>query len=78
VASAVEEQQAATSEIARNVEQAATGANEVSRTIAQVRDAAATNGASAQDVSSASSELSSETDTLRQELDGFLTGIRAA
>ena len=78
VASAVEEQQAATSEIARNVEQAATGANEVSRTIAQVRDAAATNGASAQDVSSASTELSRETGTLRQELDGFLTGIRAA
>jgi methyl-accepting chemotaxis protein len=78
VASAVEEQQAATAEIARNVEQAATGASEVSRTIAQVRDAAATNGASAQDVSSASSELSRETDTLRQELDGFLTGIRAA
>ena len=78
VASAVEEQQAATAEIARNVEQAATGASEVSRTIAQVRDAAATNGSSAQDVSSASSELSRETDTLRQELDGFLTGIRAA
>jgi methyl-accepting chemotaxis protein len=78
VASAVEEQQAATTEIARNVEQAATGASEVSRTIAQVKDAAATNGASAQDVSSASSELSRETQTLRQELDSFLTGIRAA
>ena len=78
VASAVEEQQAATSEIARNVEQAATGASEVSRTISQVRDAAATNGSSAQDVSSASGELSRETQTLRQELDSFLTGIRAA
>ncbi|MBK1697611.1 methyl-accepting chemotaxis protein [Rhodovibrio salinarum] len=78
VASAVEEQQAATSEIARNVEQAATGASEVSRTISQVSDAAATNGTSAQDVSNAGSELSRETETLRKELDTFLSGIRAA
>jgi methyl-accepting chemotaxis protein len=78
VASAVEEQQAATAEIARNVEQAATGSSEVSRSIAQVRDAASTNGASAQDVSTASTELSRETDNLRQEVDSFLSGIRAA
>jgi methyl-accepting chemotaxis protein len=78
VAAAVEQQQGATAEIARNVEQAAAGASEVSRTIGQVKHAAETNGQSAQDVHAASDELSGSTGSLRDELDKFLTGLRAA
>ncbi len=78
IAAAVEEQGAATSEIARNVEQAAAGTNEVSSNIVQVTEAAGEGGKAATEVLGAAGELSSQSETLRAEMDKFLAGIRTA
>ena len=78
IASAVEEQGAATKEIARNVQQASAGTNEVSSNISGVTKAAADTGAAASQVLGASGELSKQSETLRSQVDGFLAKIRAA
>ena len=77
IATAVEEQGAATQEIARNVQQAAQGTKEVSGNIGGVTQAATTTGAAAEQVLSSSGELSSNSERLRSELDGFLSKVRA-
>jgi len=78
IASAVEEQAAATREIARNVQQAAAGTREVSLNIDDVRKAVddATSGAG--EVLSAACALSKQSESLAQEVDRFISGIRAA
>ena len=78
IAAAVEEQGTATREIARNIQQAAGGTSEVSSNITGVSSASAKAGAAATDVLSASEVLRREADTLRSEIDAFLTNIRAA
>ncbi|WP_372424461.1 methyl-accepting chemotaxis protein [Salinarimonas chemoclinalis] len=78
VASAVEEQQAATGEIARNVSEAAQGTGHVTGTIVHVREAAAQTGSASAQVLSAANQLSRDANVLREELRGFLDGIRAA
>ncbi|KAF0114629.1 MAG: putative chemotaxis sensory transducer [Rhodospirillaceae bacterium] len=78
IASAVEEQGAATKEIARNVEQAATGTTEVSKNICSVTTAAEEAGASANQVLTAAGDLSRQSETLRNEVDGFIARVRAA
>ncbi len=78
ISAAVEEQRAATEEIARNVQQAAQGTSEVSTNIASVNQAAADAGESARHVLSASGELSTQSETLRGEVDGFVAQIREA
>jgi methyl-accepting chemotaxis protein len=78
VASAVEEQGAATQEIARNVQEASTGTQEVTRNISGVSQAANETGAGSSEVLSAASELSTQSERLRGEVDGFLQEIRAA
>ena len=78
IASAVEEQGAATKEIARNVEQAATGTTEVSKNIGSVTTAAEEAGASANQVLTAAGDLSRQSETLRNEVDGFIARVRAA
>jgi methyl-accepting chemotaxis protein len=78
IAAAVEEQAAATQEIARNVQEAATGTNEVTANIATVNEAAAETGAAASQVLSASGDLASQANVLRQEFDSFIHAIRAA
>jgi len=78
IASAVEEQGAATKEIARNVQQASAGTNEVSSNISGVTRAATDTGAAASQVLGASGELSKQSETLRSQVDGFLAKIRAA
>ncbi|MDR3519035.1 MAG: methyl-accepting chemotaxis protein [Azospirillaceae bacterium] len=78
IAGAVEEQTAATGEIARNVQQAAAGTQEVSSTIGQVTETAAKTGSAAQDVLAAAGDLARQSDTLRQEIETFLDGIRVA
>jgi methyl-accepting chemotaxis protein len=78
VAAAVEEQGAATREIARSIQQAAGGSGEVSTNIAGVSTASAEAGAAAGEVLSASGELRREAEILRAEIDAFLTNIRAA
>jgi methyl-accepting chemotaxis protein len=78
IASAVEQQGAATQEIARNVEQAAAGTQEVSSNITGVNQAANDTGAAATEINSAAGELSVQSETLRAEVDKFLTDVRAA
>jgi len=78
IAAAVEEQGAATREIARNIQQAASGTTEVSSNIVGVSQASSDAGSAAAEVLTASGGLRREADMLRQEIDQFLAGIRAA
>ncbi|MEO5375448.1 MAG: methyl-accepting chemotaxis protein [Alphaproteobacteria bacterium] len=78
IASAVEEQGAATKEIARNVDQAAAGTQDVSRNISGVTQAAEEAGQSANQVLVAAGELSRQAETLRGEVNGFISRVRAA
>ena len=76
IASAVEQQGAATQEITRNVQEAAAGTSEVSENIIGVNQAATSTGAAAEDVLSASGELSEQSELLRQKVEEFLNGVR--
>jgi methyl-accepting chemotaxis protein len=78
IAAAVEQQGAATREIARNIQHAAGGTSEVSSNIVGVNSASAKAGSAAGEVLSASSALRREADVLRSEIDAFLANIRAA
>jgi methyl-accepting chemotaxis protein len=78
VAAAVEEQGAATGEIANSVQQAAAGTREVSVNVAGAQRAAAQTGAGASTVSEAAGTLSREAERLRQEVERFLAEVRAA
>jgi methyl-accepting chemotaxis protein len=77
VATAVEEQNSATKEIARSVEQAANGTRDMSMSIQTVTDAAGQTGAAAGQMLGSSSALSDEAKALRQEVEQFLSTIRA-
>jgi methyl-accepting chemotaxis protein len=78
IASAVEEQGAATSEIARNVQQTASSTQEVTVTIAGVSRAANDTGAAANQVLGAAGELARKAQELSSEVNGFISGVRAA
>jgi methyl-accepting chemotaxis protein len=78
IAAGVEEQGASTQEIARNVQQAAERTRQMSDTIADVSRDAQVTDATVRDVKSASAVVAGGTDTLRQRVDAFLDGIRAA
>ncbi|MBR0851049.1 PAS domain-containing protein [Bradyrhizobium diazoefficiens] len=78
IATAVEQQSAATQEIARNVEQAAQGTQQVSSSIADVQQGAAETGTASSQVLSAAQMLSSDSTRLRAEVGKFLTDVRAA
>ncbi len=78
IASAVEEQGAATQEIARNAQEAASGTQEVSSNITGVQTAAGETGNSASQVLEAAGELSQQSELLGNQIDKFLTQIRAA
>ena len=77
IASAMEEQGAATTEIARNVQQASIGTREVSETIVRVNSSASDTGSEARGVLSATNELSVQSHNLRAEVDRFLARVRA-
>ncbi|GAB6053680.1 globin-coupled sensor protein [Magnetospira thiophila] len=76
IAASVEEQGAATQEIARNVEQAAAGTMEVTSHIVEVTTAADETGHSASQVLNASRELSTQAESLTQEVRHFLEDLR--
>jgi hypothetical protein len=78
IASAVEEQNAATSEISRSAQLATTGTTGVSANIAEVSRAAEAAGETAVSVLTAAAELSSQSELLRGEVANFLTTVRAA
>ena len=77
IASAVEEQGAATQEIARNVQQAAQGTREVSGNIGGVMEAAASTGAAAGKVVGSAGDLTQNSEKLRVEVGNFLANVRA-
>ena len=78
IAAAVEEQDSATREIARSVQQAATGTSEVSVNVAGASQAADQSRALADNVLVASGELSQHAAALFKSVDTFLAGLRAA
>ncbi|WP_282187584.1 methyl-accepting chemotaxis protein [Azospirillum brasilense] len=78
IAAAIEEQNATTGEITRNVQQAAQGTQQVSDNVLQVNEGATQTGAAATQVLGASDELAHQSETLRREVETFLAGIRAA
>ncbi len=78
IASAVEEQGSATQEIARNVQQAALGTNEITSNVSGVQQAAGDTGAAAHQVLQASDELSRQSETMRGQVEAFLSNIKAA
>jgi methyl-accepting chemotaxis protein len=78
IASAVEEQGAATAEIARNVQQTAASTREVTTNIAGVSQAASETGSAAGQVLSAAGDLSKQAEQLTQEVNTFVSGVRAA
>jgi methyl-accepting chemotaxis protein len=78
IAAAVEEQDSATREIARSVQQAAAGTSTVSHNVAGASQAAGQSRALADNVMLASSELSQHADALFRSVDSFLAGLRDA
>jgi methyl-accepting chemotaxis protein len=78
IASAVEEQGAATQEISRNVQQAAHGTQQVSENIVEVQRGASETGDASSHVHHAASQLSTESDRLKIEVAKFLQNVRAA
>ncbi|NPV22054.1 methyl-accepting chemotaxis protein [Bradyrhizobium aeschynomenes] len=78
IAAAVEEQGAATKEIARSVQQAAQGTQGVMQHIVGVREASGQVGAAAAQVLSAASQLGSQSDQLKTQTGRFLGNVRAA
>jgi methyl-accepting chemotaxis protein len=78
VAAAMEEQGAATSEIVRNVTEAAQGTQVVSADIADVLQAAGETGAAAGQVLSAAQDLARYASGLGQEVTTFLAAVKAA
>ena len=78
IASAVEEQGAATREIARNVQEASTGTTEVSSNIGHVSQTAKETGETARTIQDSSTALADHSKELRSEVDEFLSRIRAA
>jgi aerotaxis receptor len=78
IASAVEEQGAATQEISRNVQQAAQGTMQVSCNIIDVQRGTAETGSASAQVHSAAQSLSRDSNRLRAEVSNFLSSVRAS
>ncbi|WP_245452428.1 methyl-accepting chemotaxis protein [Bradyrhizobium forestalis] len=78
IASAVEEQGAATQEIARNIQQAAQGTDQVAANISDVKQGAAETGSASTQVLASAQMLSKDSARLHSEVEQFLTTVRAA
>jgi methyl-accepting chemotaxis protein len=78
IAAAIEEQGAATQEIARNVQQAAVGSTQVANNIADVNRGAGDIGSASSQVLSSAQLLSDENKRLKSEVVKFLATVRAA
>jgi methyl-accepting chemotaxis protein len=74
----VQQQSAATQEIARSVQSVAQGTNEASANILQVNRGATETGSASEEVLNSARTLSCESARLREELDRFMANIRAA
>lgn len=78
IAGAIEEQNAATVEISRNVQEAAHGTDEVSRNIEQVQQAANDSAAATEQLRGAADDLAVQASNLKESVVSFLAEIRAA
>jgi methyl-accepting chemotaxis protein len=78
IASAVEQQGAATQEISRNVQRAAAGTAEVASNITDVQRGATETGSASSQVFSAAQSLSHESNRLKLEVSKFIGTVRAA
>jgi methyl-accepting chemotaxis protein len=78
IASAIEQQGAATKEISRNVQEAARGTQEVTSNISGVQKAADDTGSAANQVLGAAEQLSSQSKDLAGQVNRFLSDVRAA
>jgi methyl-accepting chemotaxis protein len=78
IAAAVEEQGATTKEISRNVIEAAKGTSEVASNITEVSRGAGETGSASTQVLSSAKALSGESQRLKNEVEKFLTTVRAA
>jgi methyl-accepting chemotaxis protein len=78
IAAAVEQQGAATAEIARNVQQTAQGAQGVTSNMDGVRHAATATGNAARDVLDAASGLQRQSTAFSGEIEQFIASVRAA
>ncbi|WP_127090885.1 methyl-accepting chemotaxis protein [Aquabacter cavernae] len=78
IAAAIEQQGAATGEIAQNVHQAAQGTLEVSSSITTVSSAAADTGRASGEIVRSASDLASQAGNLRSQVDNFIERVRAA
>jgi methyl-accepting chemotaxis protein len=78
IASAVEQQGAATQEISRNIQHAAQGTQQVSSNIADVEHGATETGSASAQVHAAAKSLSTESNRLKLEVGRFLDSVRAA
>jgi methyl-accepting chemotaxis protein len=78
IASAVEQQGAATGEIARNVEEAATGTAAVTREIVDVRAVAGETDAGAEAALAVAAALQEQAVSLKGNVSDFLKTIRSA
>ena len=75
IASAIEEQNAATQEIARNAQEASTGVQEFSNNISGVTQAASETGTAAAQVTTESDQLSIEAENLKREIQAFIESM---
>jgi len=78
IAAAVEQQDATTKEISRNVLEAAKGTSEVARSITDVSKGASHTGSASSQVLSSAKQLAGESQNLNLEVERFLATVRAA
>ena len=78
IASAAEEQDAATTEISRSVQQAAAGTQEVTTNITGVSGSVSETRQSAERMQRASSQVVSQSEKLKLSIDNFLASVAAA
>lgn len=78
IAAAVDQQAAASQDLARSIDLAARNTAEVSSNIGQVRETVLAAGVAAKQVLSSSQELQSQADVLRGQADEFLVHVKAA
>lgn len=78
IASAVEEQTAATQEIALSVEQVASRTGQVTTNIKEVTRSASETGAAASQVTATAAELSDKSESLKVQVETFLSEVKVA
>ncbi len=78
ISAAISEQGAAVLEISMNVQEASAGTSEVTENISGVSQAAGETGSAANEVLKSAQSVAERSDTLRQQVDTFLTKISAA